>query len=174
MLGTAPVSRDEMHRRGRILRSLVQEEASVNEWREAAELELWLRDHVAVDLAARAVMGRDKIEAALFGTRSLALAENTKEARFIRRSRPRDLVLLPCTRIRVGLGLIYSSRSMERIFDPLMADVQRAWFDATVESKHKTAAWLRIRGYGQIAAAVSAHAVALWGRRFLAIWKLLG
>jgi hypothetical protein len=70
----------------------------------------------------------------------------------------------PGTTLRRFLGTLYGPKAMERIFDPIIADMQQEWRSAAeinTRSWYKT--WLRIRACGTVAQAIYSDLSEKWG-----------
>jgi hypothetical protein len=57
------------------------------------------------------------------------------------------LLLPPGVKLRHRLAFIYSAKTMERIVEPILADIQAEWTDATIANRSLHARWIQVRGY---------------------------
>lgn len=60
---------------------------------------------------------------------------------------PRTLVVVPGTRLRGVLRFLLSAKTMDRIVNPTLADMQREWLDAAIDGRKWHGKWIRLRGY---------------------------
>lgn len=94
---------------------------------------------------------------ALVGVRFVGLEWPKKE-----RNEPR-LILPPGAGLRDMLHFIYPPKTAERVFDPILADMQLEWQEAMLHEKTWLARWVRIRGVVTIFLTAAVYAVATLG-----------
>lgn len=75
----------------------------------------------------------------------------------------------PGSFISVILKTIYTKKSYERVFQPLISDMQEEYFDALAEKRERHAKWVHVRGYLTLILTVAAHAKTSVGK---IVWKL--
>jgi hypothetical protein len=82
-----------------------------------------------------------------------------------------QLVTPPGSRIRSLLQFIYSKRSMALVFDPLLADVQSEWLEATIANHCWHARWITVRCYGYIVCHIICKELVELMQMFCRVWK---
>jgi hypothetical protein len=81
------------------------------------------------------------------------------------------LALPPCSRLRVALACLCSKRTMQRVFDPVIADVQAEWLEASIAGREGHALWIRIRGYWFMLRHLGAQGLVTFARALYDAWK---
>jgi len=61
-----------------------------------------------------------------------------------RTKRTTGILLPPGTRLRGWIGIIFSSKSCQRVFDPIIADMQLEWLEAHKSGKTIRARWVQL------------------------------
>lgn len=82
----------------------------------------------------------------------------SKHAAFSGRGGAR-LTLPPGHRLRRVADFIYSPKTMARVFDPILADMQHEWMEAIAKNRFAQAKWIRFRGYWSFVVAGGLYAV---------------
>ena len=67
---------------------------------------------------------------------------------------------------------VFSKKSCEQIFDPLISDLRFEYCEALAASRRGKARWVRARGYGSFLAAVLAHVAASGGHLVVRVWRI--
>ncbi|HZS42073.1 MAG TPA: hypothetical protein VFF06_34830 [Polyangia bacterium] len=80
---------------------------------------------------------------------------------------------IPGSRLRVWIHFVYCRRTAEHVFDPVLADMQAEWLEATIQSQKWKAAWVRARGYWILGQHICAHLPVSAARAILHLWKTL-
>jgi hypothetical protein len=60
---------------------------------------------------------------------------------------PEHLLTPPGMRLRGVLAVVYSTKTCQTVFEPLLADVQAEWLAAHAAGRSGRAEWYRVRGY---------------------------
>lgn len=81
------------------------------------------------------------------------------------------IVLPPGLRLRRILEFLVSRKTMERVFEPALADMQSEWLDAIVADRPWKARWVRVRGYYAIAKAAGLQSVVGLVKQAVRLWK---
>lgn len=66
-----------------------------------------------------------------------------------------DLLLPPGARLRAWLGLVYSDRTLARVLEPILADMQHEWLEAHQAGRLGRARWIHVRGIFNLLFAVA-------------------
>lgn len=83
-----------------------------------------------------------------------------------------ELLIPPGYRIRGLLAAVYSSRTLDHVFEPVIADMQREWTRAMVDDHPKRAKWIRIRGYCHLLTTVVSFSLSDLFHAFIKVLKL--
>ena len=67
---------------------------------------------------------------------------------------------------------VFSKKSCEQIYDPLVSDLRIEYFEALAANRRWKARWVRARGYGSFLTAVLAHAVGSGGHLVVRVWRI--
>jgi hypothetical protein len=70
-----------------------------------------------------------------------------RETKISDQAEKRRIVLPPGARLRSLADFFCSSKTMERIVNPIISDLQKEYCQALVEDRTVKARWIRIRGY---------------------------
>ena len=68
---------------------------------------------------------------------------------------------------------VFSEKSYEQIYDPLISDLRLEYFEALASNRRWKARWVRTRGYGGFLAAMLAHAGGSGGHLVVRVWRIL-
>lgn len=82
------------------------------------------------------------------------------------------LTVPPGVRLRGVLDFIYSRRTMERVFEPALADMQAEWLDAVVAGRQWKARWVRFRGYASLGNAIGLHSAMRLLKQAVKLWRM--
>ena len=77
----------------------------------------------------------------------------------------------PCSRLRVWLGFFFSKRTMDRVFDAAIADVQAEWQEACSQGRSGHAIWIQLRGYWHVLNHLGAQSLVSAARAVYEAWK---
>jgi hypothetical protein len=69
------------------------------------------------------------------------------------------LVLLPGSLARKVIEFFYSRKTVERVFLPVLADMQTEWVEAEAEKQRWRARWIRLRGYWHLLQHLGLHSI---------------
>lgn len=89
-------------------------------------------------------------------------------------SASKRLLAPPGFRLRGVLAFVYSRKTMARVFEPTLADMQTEWQDAMVANRIWKARWVRVRGYASLANAAGAHSLVGLVKQVVSFWKASG
>ena len=67
---------------------------------------------------------------------------------------------------------VFSKKSFEQIYDPLISDLRIEYCEALAENRRGKARWVRARGYGSFLAAVLAHVATSGGHLVVRVWRI--
>ena len=67
---------------------------------------------------------------------------------------------------------VFSKKSCEQIYDPLINDLRFEYFEALASNRRWKARWVHARGYGSFLTAVLAHAAASGGHLVVRVWRI--
>lgn len=81
------------------------------------------------------------------------------------------LIVLPCTKLRVTLSLLFGNRIMNRVFDQLIGDIQSEWAEHFNAGRVWSARFVQYRGYAQVLHAVLAQAIFSTFKALAGVWK---
>jgi hypothetical protein len=81
------------------------------------------------------------------------------------------LSIPPGTRTRGLLSFLFSARTMEHVFDPVLADHQAEWSDAMIAKHAWHARWISVRVYWHLGTHALAQCPVSVVRLIVAIWK---
>jgi hypothetical protein len=81
------------------------------------------------------------------------------------------ILVPPGVRLRAILEFVYSRKTMSRVFDPALADMQAEWGEAMVADARWKARWVRIRGYYSVARAASLNSLVGIVKQAIGLWK---
>jgi len=70
-----------------------------------------------------------------------------------------QIVRPPGSTCRSVIDFFYSPKTVARVFDPILADMQAEWVEAIARGRHYKASWIRLRGYWEIARAAGFHSL---------------
>jgi len=73
-----------------------------------------------------------------------------------------------------ALDFLFSSRTMERVFDPTIADLRHEVFEALAQGRALKAKWIHVKYAWILAATALAQMPVSLAKVFLTIWRLKG
>lgn len=76
-------------------------------------------------------------------------------------------------KVRTFLAFAYSRKTMERVFDPVLADMQEEWQRAMVTGAEWKASWVRVRGHYTLAKTAGLQSVVALAKQAAGLWKAL-
>jgi hypothetical protein len=80
----------------------------------------------------------------------------------------------PGARLHEWASFLYSNKTRERVFDPMLADMREEYFEALAKGRKWKARWEVLKYYGQFARVIPFHALVAIGKQIVEIWKLFG
>lgn len=90
----------------------------------------------------------------------------------IRESRANILVISsPGWTLHRWVDFLLSKKSVNQIFEPIIADMQVEYLDALAEGRHAKAKWVLVRGYSSFWYAFVLHTVGSLVRVAVQVWK---
>jgi len=130
---------------------------------------LWLQ-HTAASTATRPGV---EAAAGIFGSVGFAsLGWRFGAVARVQALRKARLVALPpASRVRGLLRFVFSQRTCDLVFDPVVADVQQEWIEAVAAGRKWHAAWVRVRGYLTLLQHAMAQLPMSFGRAMYEMWK---
>lgn len=78
----------------------------------------------------------------------------------------------PGSHLRAVVEFFYSPRTVARVFNPILADMQYEWMDAVGLKQPWKARWVRIRGYWHFWQSIGLQTLIGAIRKMLLIWKV--
>ncbi len=82
------------------------------------------------------------------------------------------LVSPPGARARGLFAFVFSQKTMQGVFEPLLGDIQAEWLGHVVEGRHWHARMTRLRGYVELGTAIAANGGASFVDLVVKIYKL--
>lgn len=90
---------------------------------------------------------------------------------FLRERSPKiQITKLPGTKLRRFIRFFYSTRSVEKIFDPIYADFCEEYFAALAAGETWHARWIRVRYYKDFVKAVNLFGIVRLAKMVFAYW----
>ncbi len=88
-------------------------------------------------------------------------------------ARPRAIVRVPGSRLHMIARFFYSRKTVERVFEPLLADMREEYQIALAEKRVWKARWVRISYYWAFAKAIGLQSLVSTAKQIFSLWKLL-
>lgn len=85
----------------------------------------------------------------------------------------RSIVLPPGTRLHVWTSFFYSRKTMERVFQPMLADMRDEYYAALAEGRIWKARWVRCAYYWAFLKSIGLHSLVTTVKEVASLWKLL-
>ncbi len=84
----------------------------------------------------------------------------------------RNIVYPPGMYISIILGFLFSKKMKERVFDPMLSDMQEEYFEALDKELKWKVHWIYIRGIASILVALISQLSISIVKIFIEIWKI--
>ncbi|WP_423925793.1 hypothetical protein [Candidatus Palauibacter sp.] len=126
-----------------------------------------LATHVTeVEVTREKAQGRD-----LRGRRLRKVGQTVRN-RLVRLASRRKVQRPVGSSLRGVAEFVFSKKSYEQIYDPLISDLRFEYFEALASNRRWKARWVRARGYGSFLTAVLAHVAASGGHLVFRVWRI--
>jgi len=83
------------------------------------------------------------------------------------------IILPPGSSLRSFVNWVFSKKTAERVFLPVIADLQHEWMEAKGESRPWKARWVIIRGHWHFLTALGLQGAVSIAKRIFDIWKAM-
>ncbi len=131
--------------------------------------------HTGTRLAAHvteAKVTREKAQGRDLRGRRLRKAGQTATNWLVRLASRRKVQRPVGSSLRGVAEFVFSKKSCEQIYDPLINDLRFEYFEALASNRRWKARWVHARGYGSFLTAVLAHAAASGGHLVVRVWRI--
>ncbi|WP_437758413.1 hypothetical protein [Sorangium sp. So ce1389] len=110
------------------------------------------------------------VAAVIFGVLYAALQHSRSQS--IKRRR-RRITGPPGCRLHALAGFFYSRKTMERVFDPMLADMRSEYFEALANGRIWKARWHRVTYYWAFVKSIGLHSVLSLAQEIVSMFKIL-
>jgi len=125
-----------------------------------------------VTQAAEIELTRERAQARDLLGRRLRRVGRTATNRLARLASRRKIRRPVGSSLRDIAEFVFSKKSFEQIYDPLISDLRVEYLDALASNRKWKARWVRARGYGSFLRAALAHAAGSPGDLVVRLWRI--